>query len=285
MPHIEAPNQPRSLTITPQEPLEIPVEPAVSMLPVQRMQAVLAEYADRRAAFRRWLLEQLQMGIHYGVPPGCEPRDNPNPLQWKHKPSLYKAGAQFICDLLMLRAEFEPDAVAWKMAGEVVGTYVLKCTLRLVTVNGGSFFHGRKTGDIIGEGRGAASRGVKKRDDNAAIKIAEKCAMTDAVLNALGLADLFTQDDNDAQPNPQAPRDESKPVVQSRDKRQADPLASEKRALWAAWAKQKDCVPTTDNWPEFLSWVRLKIGANSPDAPIAWSANMIKSLTDVLNNG
>lgn len=174
----------------------------VSLLPVSQMIPVLDEYRARRVAFRRWVLSQMKRGLHYGVPPGCEPNGRTNPEQWQHKPSLYKAGADMLCDLLKMRPEFEADEIAWKLMGSKPGVPVFRC--RLINI-GSPFFAGRNIGEVLGEGRGAAAEGQKKRDANAAIKVAQKCAKVDAVINTLGLSDLFTQDmDNEPEGDPES---------------------------------------------------------------------------------
>jgi len=167
----------------------------------ETMRAGLEEYTDRRDTFRRWLLEQLKPGVHYGIPPGCEPKfDNDGNLQiwmkggyrsvgadqWRHKPSLYQAGADFVIDLMNLRAEFAADLGAWEMLGKPEGKMVYKCQLFL-----------RSSGELIGEGIGARTIGDKGGDLNNGVKMACKCAKVAAVINAYGLSDLFTQDIED----------------------------------------------------------------------------------------
>lgn len=168
------------------------------LLPVEQQEVVLAEYSARRTHFRKWLLSQLREGIHYGFPPGCEAKyDNQgnvqiyiqgqyrplNPRQWVPKPSLYKAGALYLVDLLKLKAVYSSDLDAWRMMGEPKGTLVRTCKL----VNPAS-------GEVIGEGTGTYEVGKKKMDSNAAIKMSDKTAVVAAVINTLAIADLFTQD-------------------------------------------------------------------------------------------
>jgi len=142
------------------EPLPVPApiaeRPAafsdgMALLPVEEQNRVLAAYDERRTSFRAWLLSHLKPGIHYGVPPGCEPRSTPNPEQWQHKPSLYKAGALLLVDLLKLRPEFEADNDAWTQLGRPDATFVMKCRLILPG-----------TDRIVGEGRGVFAVGEKK---------------------------------------------------------------------------------------------------------------------------
>ncbi len=184
----------------------------------EKMTIGLAEYADRRKTFREWLLSQLIAGVHYGIPPGCEPKfdDQGNLLiwmkggnravgkdQWRHKPSLYQAGADFVIDLMNLRAEFAADLGAWEMLGKPDGKMVYKCQL-----------FSRASGELVGEGIGARTIGDKGGDLNNGVKMACKCAKVAAVINSYGLSDLFTQDIEDMEKNrhenpdakPDAPR-------------------------------------------------------------------------------
>ena len=211
-------------------------------LPVAQMAVALDEYKERRAFFFNWLLRQLVQGVHYGYPPGCEVRFDPNgnaiqkkwnnktrgydeviiPLdQWKQKPCLYKAGADFICDLMGLRPEWETDHDTHKQLALVplldrdknpqpVVCYVCRLFSRF------------QPSLVMGEGRGGRMLGTKGGDVNNTIKMAQKAAKVDAVINCYGLSDLFTQDIEDTpQREPyEAPdaREES-PPAQPRGKR------------------------------------------------------------------
>lgn len=194
-------------------------------LPVDRMLAGLDEYKARRRAFRKALLSMLIEGVHYGFPPGTEPKldEDGNAWvwsgkkqkevlvkkeQWRHKASFYKAGADFVCDVLGVRDEYKADVEAWQQAGSKPGTFVFACYLM-----------SRSTGELLGEGRGA--RRVDKDDENKAVKMAKKSAKVDAVLNTYGLADLFTQDlEEGTQPPHDNPRPrEDAPKVAPRGER------------------------------------------------------------------
>jgi hypothetical protein len=208
-----------------------------SLLPIPVMRQVLSEYVDRRTEFRKWLLSQLKEGVHYGVPPGCEQRRDGNgnvivdgkivyPDQWQFNPSLYKAGADFICDLIQMDPQFSPDLDTWKMLGSKEGTVVICC--KLLCRGDNPFFPTRPKLDVLGEGRGAGVAGVKRRDGNGAVKIAQKSAKIDAVINTLGLSDLFTQDLEDtAPPSPQPAANPASPKVATRAERQQVPSTPE----------------------------------------------------------
>ena len=104
----------------------------------------LALYEEKRIAFRTWLEGHLKEGVHYGFPPGCR-NSTANKKQWVSKPSLYKAGADLVCDLMQVRIEFDADMSAWEQLGKPDGTYVFRCSLL-----------SRTTGEVIAEGRGSA---------------------------------------------------------------------------------------------------------------------------------
>lgn len=232
-------------------------------LPVEQQNVMLAEYTARRNNFRVWLMEQMEQGVHYGVPPGCEPKQNVRPEQWQAQPSLYAAGADLLCDLLGLRAEFRADIEAWQQFGSKPGYIVVVCKL-----------FSRANAECVGEGRGARKEGQKGGDANNAIKMAQKSAKVDAILNAYGLRDVFTQDlehppqplHDNPDPNPEAPRE------QPRGKREpAKPAITREQCgqLLAAWktlpGNQSDPSGDTAKWhARFFDFAR-KVAARDFD--------------------
>lgn len=201
-------------------------------VPTTIMREALAEYAERRQAFREWLLSQLVEGVHYGTPPGCEPRGNVDERQWRHRPSLYKAGAELICDLMGVRDEYEflPND-SEQVSGQNKTAIAYRC--RLVS---------RANGALIGEGIGAKVVGSKGMDANGSIKMAQKTAKVAAVLNAYGLSDLFTQDLEDQSPPRDNPdRNASSPQVKPRGERAAsDKPVAALASRWFAVAPNPD---------------------------------------------
>lgn len=187
----------------------------LSMTP-ENMELALAQYDARRKVFRDWLKSKLVKGVHYGYPPGCEPesqiingklhynnRGKWYPAeQWTPKPSLYKPTGDMLCECLALRDEYDADMDAWKQLGEPKLTFVMRCRLYSMT-----------SGELVAEGRGVYAVGDKKADANQAIKKSKKSAKIDAVINYLGISDLFTQDMDELPPpiydnpgcNPDAP--------------------------------------------------------------------------------
>jgi len=239
---------------------------------VEDMQAALSEYAARRVAFRDWLLSNMIEGIHYGYPPGCEPKldDSGNvgvwdsrksqykwypKTQWTAKKCLYKAGADFICDLMGIRDEYHADMEAHAQIGSPTDTFVFSC--KLIS---------RSNGELIGEGRGVRKIGQKGGDANNAIKMAKKSAKVDAVLSAYGLADLFTQDLEDAIPpathiNPQ-PREDAPQAAA----RAARVTLDEIKAALNNWKSiRHDAVATKADWAK---WVRETVGREFDESKI-----------------
>ena len=234
------------------------------LMPVQKMERALAEYTDRRDTFRQWLLSQLKSGIHYGFPPTTEPisqmRDGVRwyqqgkgdratwypETQWRPKPSLYDAGAQFLIDLMGVRAEYEPDLGAWEMSGKAANRYFYRCRL-----------FSRATGELLGEGIGACQASNESRADqssNAAIKKAKKSSLVSAVKDTYGLSDLFTQD----APPEEPPVDQPKPKA---DAPKAAPRGQqvtmdELTALKTDWQAVFQC----DDKEQFREWVSKTVG-------------------------
>lgn len=123
----------------------------------------------------------MQEGVHYGVIPGTQ------------KPSLFKPGAEKLCLLFRLDAEYE--ILASETQDDYIN-YTVKCTL--FNINSG-----KRAGSGIGSCNSKEKRYRKQapRDvDNTLLKMAQKRALVAAVLNATGASDIFTQDTEDMRP-------------------------------------------------------------------------------------
>ena len=241
---------------------------AMMTLPVESQNKMLAEYKARRDTLRVWLMQQMEQGVHYGVPPGCEPKGNPRPEQWQAQPSLYAAGADLLCDLLGLRAEFAADMEAWQQFGSKPGYLVVTCKL-----------FSRATAELIGEGRGARKEGQKGGDANNAVKMAQKSAKVDAILNGYGLRDVFTQDletppqplHDNPEPSPNAPTE------QPRGKRAKPATEVNEQQLGHVTAQWKSNHPeaTGDAGAQrkkFYAWAQETCGrVFDPSKLAAWS--------------
>jgi hypothetical protein len=240
---------------------------AMMTLPVEHQNMFLAQYKERRDNFRQWLMAQLIEGCHYGVPPGCEPKTKEingvihfgvwskkannyewyPPTQWQHKPSLYAAGADFICDIMGVRDEYATDMVGWQQMGSKAGNAVVKCQLK-----------SRATGELIGESLGAY---YHQYDPNNALKMAGKCAKVGAVINAFDLRDLFTQEEPKAAPHENPMQDDAAPAAPTRAKREKPQTEVSEAQLGHVTAEWKSRNPEPsgnlmNQRAKFSAWVR-----------------------------
>ncbi len=140
---------------------------------------VMAGEAEKRTLITQYITKHMKEGADYGsIRIGG--RDS--------KPSLFKPGSEKFLSLFKLTAKFEKDTDTWEMAGSKEGVFAYKCSL--IASNG----------NVVGEGRGAATMQEKQWSLNTCIKIAEKRAQIDAVLRTGALSDFFTQDLEDMAP-------------------------------------------------------------------------------------
>ena len=246
-------------------------------VPTAVIQAALAEYVVKRNTLRDWLLAQMKEGIHYGVPPGCEPKGNHSEKQWKDKPSLYKAGAELVIDLMGLRQVYEPDLIGWQQLGSEKGTAVYKCLLI-----------SRSTGDEVGQGIGAGKVGRKMADENKAIKDAQKRAMVAAVLNAYGLSDLYVADLEDYVPdaNDNPERRADAPRVDSRGKRikpQQHKNFAVTKLISDHWKEQNGTGDREKDWKAYSTWFMEVTGSSSvPVSAAEWMEEEIDACRKAL---
>lgn len=133
----------------------------------------------------------LKNGIDYGVIPGT------------HKPTLYKSGAEKVCQLFNLRAEFTCIEAVQDWTGKEHGLeeplffYRYRCTL----------WYPKTNGHPVGEGTGSCNslenkyRGRNWRFElvNTVDKMAQKRSLVAATLVACGLSAYFSQDLEDWQ--------------------------------------------------------------------------------------
>jgi len=172
----EAPRATRALTpVAPQE---------------DDLERALTVWTTQRQVVQRFLKQELKANIdYYTLRIGGK----------DSKPSLSKAGAEKVMGWLKIQASFTPDTGTWEMLGRPQDLVCYVCTLRT------------RSGEIVGEGRGARSLKKDGGDVNKAIKMAEKSACVSAVLRTGCLSDVFTQDLEEMQetepvkPNPLHP--------------------------------------------------------------------------------
>lgn len=169
------------------------IEPSTE---VERVTKAMTQLVDvesaKREILNKYLKDNLTEGVDYGV------------VMKGGKPSLFKPGSEKFASLLHLRVKFAKDTDTWEMAGSTPGLFCYVCQL----IN--------KDGEVVGEGRGAASI-QEKKNANTAIKIAQKRSQVDAVLRVGGLSEVFSQDledlPKDERPKPQAVASDELPTV------------------------------------------------------------------------
>ena len=124
---------------------------------------------------------KLKRDVDFGVIPGTK------------QPSLYKAGAQKIANAFGLLQRFVVENAIENIGENTVFFYRIRCDLIKIAQDGTEY--------IFATGHGSANT-MERRNGrsspwdsaNATLKMAEKRALTAAVLSVSGLSDMFTQD-------------------------------------------------------------------------------------------
>jgi hypothetical protein len=157
------------------------------------LEQALTRWTAQRQIVQRFLKHQLIAGTdYYQLRIG----------KGESKPSLSKAGAEKVLSWLKWSASFTPDTGTWEMLGRPTNLVCYVCHLHT------------RSGEVVGEGRGARSVTKDNGDINKAIKMAEKSSMVSAVLRTGALSDCFTQDLEDMQePEPAKPTTSAKPTA------------------------------------------------------------------------
>jgi hypothetical protein len=184
--------QETAMSIDPQEllPTETTVPPtalvpaATTTLAASALEASLDEWGKQRAVITRYIKQHFVEGTdYYTIRVGGR----------ETAPTLGKPGAEKFLSLFQLQAAFRKDQDTWEMLGCPPGVLCYVCTL--IT----------RSGEVVGEGRGARELKQDKGDINKAIKMAQKSAQIDAILRTGALSDSFTQDLEDTSAEPPAP--------------------------------------------------------------------------------
>jgi len=151
---------------------------AVSLVPDFAIS--LNEAKNRLQLLQSFVREMMVPGVDFGIIPGC------------NKPSLFKPGAEKLCDIFGFSKQIEMmnRLEDWEKG---IFHYEIKATL----VN-------KKTGYIEAEGLGCCNNKEKKYKNsdaanvvNTILKMAKKRAFIDAVLSATRSSGIFTQDIED----------------------------------------------------------------------------------------
>lgn len=200
------------------------------------LEAALQVWTTQRAVVQRFLKQELKPNIdYYTLRIGGK----------ESKPSLSKAGAEKVMGWLKIQASFTPDTGTWEMLGRPQDLVAYVCTLRT------------RSGEIVGEGRGARSIKKDGGDVNKAIKMAEKSACVSAVLRTGALSDVFTCDLEDLQESETTPtkRTATLPRLTSQEMRQQ------------IWAIVRERAPEATTRDAVEAWVLTQTGlALHPDA-------------------
>ena len=157
-------------------------------LTADQLQEMVDVTVATRHVLRRFVMEHMQIGVHFGIIPGYDGRP-------ASKPTLLKAGAELICLLLGLTGTYTADTDTIAMYGQpATGVFAYKCVLK------------DRRGQTVGEGRGVAElrEPTMYNSPNVAAKMAMKRATVDATLRAAGLSNFFTQDLDEPLPPPPA---------------------------------------------------------------------------------
>jgi hypothetical protein len=144
----------------------------------------LNEAKQRLVLLQNFVREMMIPEIDYGVIPGCK------------KPSLYKSGAEKLCDIFALSKHVEVinRLEDWE-------NKIFHFEVKAVLIN-------KRTGHIEAEGIGCCCNKEKKYSShdaynviNTILKMAKKRALIDAVLSATRSSGIFTQDIEDYSSN------------------------------------------------------------------------------------
>ena len=215
---------PASTAATPR-PLPGPV--LLPSLDARTLEQSMQAYAAQRQVVTRYIKEQMSEGVDYYT------------LTIKgrvSKATLSKAGSEKFLSLFQLHAQFQQDEATWRMLGSKDGLLCYTCTLMT------------RSGEVIGEGRGARSVSQDGGDINKAIKMATKSAQVDAVLRTGALSDVFTQD---LEPETHAETVPAKPAP-------AKPTSQDLRQR--IWGRMKELYPAVHSREDAETWIKTRTG-------------------------
>ncbi len=175
------------------------IEPAVPQvrsafdLAPQQFKAGLDRRKKNRDALMTWIRESLVEGtdwgrIHVIKKDVCDAGKWCSNAYHFSKPSLWKAGAEKIAGMMGLRP-------TWPNLNEEIDR--IRAGAELIILKAQLLDLG---GSTVSEGIGARGLAQDNGDVNKSLKMAKKSSLIDAVLNAGGLSEVFTQDVEDMKP-------------------------------------------------------------------------------------
>lgn len=220
--------------------------------------AGLERRGKNRDALMDWIRKALVEGTDWGrihvvkkdtCPDGkyCA-----NPYHFS-KPSLWKAGAEKIAGMMGLRSTWPNLEAELDRLRSGANLILLKCELLDMG------------GNTVSEGIGGRSLEADYNDVNKALKMAKKSSLIDAVLNAGGLSEVFTQDVEDMKQEQfeDAPAD---PYQKGEDRiDSALPTGTRNPvSTHCPIGKEWKGIPWTEVDSGFLEWIIMKID-DKPD--------------------
>jgi hypothetical protein len=203
-------------------PRPLPAPVVLPSLDARTLEQSMQAWSAQRQVVKRFLQQELVEGVDFYT------------LRIKGretKPALSKAGSEKFMALFQLHAVFDQDTATWTMLGQPQGTLCYRCQLYT------------RSGELVGEGRGARTIQQDGGDINKAVKMVSKSAMVDAILRTGALSDVFTQDEPEAhdpvaRPASAALRSQIWAIVKARA-----PQAVSSREAIEAWIKETTGYP------------------------------------------
>lgn len=120
----------------------------------------IARLVAQKTEIQQAMTAVMKSGEHYGVIPGTEKTDKTG--RDVSKPSLFQPGADTLCFLFRLRPEY---TILTNVERDDLISYDVKCTLIHIP-----------TGDVWGEGLGAANTREKRYSSQSTAKVCPQCS-------------------------------------------------------------------------------------------------------------
>jgi len=261
----------------------------MTALPPDRLKEHLAAVAQKREIFVADLRAKMEPGVHYGWPPGCEPKLDEKgwiiqttkkgeqhipPWQWQQKPALYKRGADLLADYFgvhveNIRVERSTLPSPWK--NETAERQTFMVTIDLVQT---------ATGRVVSSGIGSAFVGEKGWDGHQALSQATKRAQTNATLRLPLVNELYEDEEFVRAAREGAEVKDDAPIQPTRTERNPVFDTPAFLELKAAYKKKHPDASASDFslWAAASGRPELREGAN-------WTDKDVSGLLDVLNGG
>ncbi len=228
----------------------VQVRNAFDLAPAQFAKG-LERQGKNRDALMTWVKGALVEGVDYGKIHVVK-RDKCNQGKFCTNPhhfskdSLFKPGAEKIVGMMGFRAIW-PTLAQYEQAA-ITGAQIHQVALRCQLVD--------KNGNIISEGWWARNLAQDSNDLNKAVKMAKKSGLIDAVLNAGGLSEVFTQDVEDM---PTESFDDNPPFdPYNQEQRRFDGTEQIDGAKFFPFGKHKG-QPWSDVPLDYLEWALEKM--------------------------